>query len=93
MFRRPLRPMRPVRRAVRRALRHPNPAALDAVMCANQMLAQNQPAPAAQIFERLANEAARREFPKPAANAAAQAALAYAAAKNENAALEHARAA
>jgi hypothetical protein len=85
--------MRPVRRAMRRALRHPNPAALDAVMRANQLLANNQPAQAAQIFERLADEAARRGFAKPAANASAQAALAYAAAKNETAALGHARAA
>jgi hypothetical protein len=85
--------MRQVRRAVRRALRHPNPAALDAVMRANQMLANNQPAQAAQIFERLADQAARRGFAKPAANASAQAALAYTAAQNEIAALEHARAA
>jgi len=90
MFRRPLRPLR--RAAVRAAMR-PNQVVVQAVARANNLLANGKPNDAAQIYERLAQEAEQRGFAKPAANAHAQAALAYAMAKNENAARAHARAA
>ena len=88
MFR---RPMRPLRRAAIRAAMRPNQVLVQAVARANNLLAQGNPNDAAQIFERLAQEAEQRGFAKPAANAHAQAALAYTTAKNENAALTHAR--
>lgn len=86
MFRRPMRPLR-------RAAMHPNPVVLQTIARANNLLAQGKPNDAAQIFERLAQEAEQRGLTKPAANAHAQTALAYATAKNETAALTHARAA
>ena len=88
MFR---RPMRPLRRAVMRGAMHQNPVVLQAVMRANNLLAQGKPNDAAQIFERLAQEAEQRGHPKFAANAHAQAAHAYVQAKNETTALTHAR--
>ena len=88
MFR---RPMRPLRRAVMRGAMRPNQVVLQAVTRANNLLAQGKPNDAAQIYERLVQEAESRGFAKPAANAHAQAALAYALAKNETAALTHAR--
>jgi len=88
MFR---RPMRPLRRAVMRGVMRPNQVVLQAVARANSLLAQGKPNDAAQIYERLAQEGESRGFAKPAANAHAQAALAYAQAKNETAALTHAR--
>ncbi|MEW5718670.1 MAG: hypothetical protein AB1817_08605 [Chloroflexota bacterium] len=90
MFR---RPMRPLRRAVMRGVMRPNQVVMQAVARANNLLAQGKPNDAAQIFERLAQEGEARGFAKPAANAHAQTALAYAQAKNETAALTHARAA
>jgi len=86
MFRRPMRPFR-------RALIGANPIVLQAVARANQLMANGKPGQAAQIFERLAQEAEQRGLPKPAANAHAQAAHAFTAAKNEQAALTQARAA
>ncbi len=88
MFR---RPMRPLRRAAMRGVMRPNQIVLQAVARANNLLAQGKPNDAAQIFERLAQEGDARGLAKPAANAHAQAALAYAQAKNENTALTHAR--
>ncbi len=97
MFRRPMRPGRIMARAAARgamrAATRPNQVVLDAVMRANNLLANGKPNDAAQIYERLAQEAEQRGFPKHAANAHAQAAHGYAAAKNEQAALTHARAA
>ncbi|MBI5034210.1 MAG: hypothetical protein HZB51_27125 [Chloroflexi bacterium] len=84
MFRRPMRPLR-------RALAGANPIVLQAVARANQLIANGKPEQAAQIFERLAQEAEQRGLVKPAANAHAQAAHAYTAAKNEQAALTHSR--
>ena len=86
MFRRPMRPLR-------RAMMQANPALAQAVMRANQLMANGKPGEAAQIFERLAQEAEQRGLQKPAANAHAQAAHAYAMAKNEKAAMTQARAA
>ena len=80
---------------MRRAIMRPpvNPIVLQAVSRANQALANGQPAQAADIFARLAQEGDKRGIAKTAANAHAHAALAYASAKNEAAALTHARAA
>ena len=86
MFRRPMRPLR-------RAMFAGNPLVLQAVARANQLMADGKPGDAAQIFERLAQEAEQRGRTKPAANAHAQAAHAYTAAKNEPAAMTQARAA
>ena len=84
MFNRPMRPWR-------RALMQTNPLLAQAVMRANRLMANGKPGQAAQIYERLAQEAEQRGLAKPAANAHAQAAHAYTAAKNEQAALTHAR--
>jgi len=89
MFRRPMRPMRPFRRA----MMQPNQIVLQAIERANQLMANGKPNDAAQIFERLAQEAEQRGLQKPAANAHAQAAHAYTLAKNEKAAITQARAA
>ena len=80
---------------MRRAMMRPpaNPIILQAVSRANQALANGKPAEAADIFARLAQEGNKRGIAKPAANAHAHAALAYASAKNGAAALTHARAA
>lgn len=82
------RPMRPLRRALMQ-----NPALAQALMRANRLMANGEPGQAAQIFERLAQEAEECGLQKPAANAHAQAAHAYTMAKNEKAALTQARAA
>lgn len=88
MFRR--RPFRPFRRPMMRPV---NPLVVQAVSRANQLLASGKPGDAAEIFERLAQEGESRGRPRPAANMHAHAANAYAIAKNEAAALTHARAA
>jgi tetratricopeptide (TPR) repeat protein len=90
MFR---RPMRPFRRAVIRAAIHPNPGVAQAAARANNLLAQGRPNDAAQIFEQLAQQAEQRGQLKFAGNAHAQAARAFASAKNPGSALAHSRAA
>ena len=88
MFRR-RRPFRPIRRAL---MRPPvNPVIIQAVSRANQLLANGNPDQAAEIYARLAQEGESRRRMRPAANAHAHAANAYVIAKNESAALTHAR--
>lgn len=87
MFRRPFRPMR---RAVMRPI---NPADLEAVSRANQLLADGKSTEAAEIFARLGQEFDARGMPRRAAQAHAHAANAFAQSKNEAAGMTHARAA
>ena len=77
----------------RRRVIRMNPAWLATMGQANQLVAKGQAAQAAQMLTQLAQDVESRGRPRPAANLYAQAAHAYAAAKNESAALAQARAA
>jgi hypothetical protein len=68
-----------------------NPAWLATMAQANQLIADGQAAKAAQMLDQLAQEVESRGRPRPAAIFHAQAAHAYAASKNEPAALAQAR--
>ena len=70
-----------------------NPAWLATMGQANQLIAKGQPAQAAQMMAQLAQDVESRGRARPAAVFHAQAAHAYAASKNESAALAQARAA
>ena len=77
----------------RREMMMMNPAWLATMGQANQLIAKGQPAQAAQIMAQLAQDVEGRRRARPAAIFHAQAAHAYAAAKNESNALAQARAA
>ncbi|MDE3090470.1 MAG: hypothetical protein KGJ80_13900 [Chloroflexota bacterium] len=86
MFRRPFR-------GGGRAAMRPNPVLVQAIRRANQMIANGQASEAAQMLTRLVQESESRGRPRLTANLHAQAARAYAAAKDEQNALSHARSA
>ena len=69
------------------------PLQLQTLNQANQFVANGQPAQAAPLFEKLAGKMEATNHPRRAANLHAQAAHAYADSQNEQAALDHARAA
>jgi len=86
MFRRPFRgggrvPMRA------------NPILVQSIQRANQLIANGQASEAAQLLTRLLRESESRGRPRLTANLHAQAARAYAAAKDEQNALSHAQSA
>lgn len=86
MFRRPFR-------GGRRAAMRANPMLVQSVRRTQQMIANGQAKEAAQMLTRLVQESENRERPRLTANLHAQAARAYAAAKDEPNALTHARSA
>ena len=81
---------RPFRGGARAAMRS-NPILVQSVRRANQMIANGQASQAAQMLARLAQESESRGHPRLTANLHAQAARAYAAARDEPNALSHAR--
>jgi hypothetical protein len=83
---------RPFRGGGRAAIR-PNPILVQSIQCANQMIANGHASEAARMLTGLAQETASRGRPRLAANFHAQAARAYAAAKDKPNALSHARSA
>jgi hypothetical protein len=86
MFRRPFR-------GGGRAAMRANPVLVQAIQRANQLIANGQAVEAAQILTRLVQESENRGRPRLTANLHAQAARAYAAAKDEQNALSQARSA
>jgi hypothetical protein len=76
-----------------RAAMRPNPILVQSIGRVNQMIANGQASQAAQILARLVQESENRGRPRLTANLHAQAARAYAAARDEPNALSHARAA
>lgn len=86
MFRRPIR-------SGGRAGMRPNPILVQTIQRTNQMIANGQAGQAAQTLTRLVQESESRGRPRLTANLHAQAARAYAAAKDEPNALSHAKSA